>query len=93
MVRVLLLNLDVAELIASSLEKHGVNNVFVALHESPSNRKAALAAGLGRYACVGPDADRSLYEVLPAAAPKPKAKSKKAKVEVVADEPTEEVQS
>ena len=93
MARVLLLNLDDAELIASSLEKHGVNNVFVALQETPTNRRLALAAGLGRYACAGPNADRSLYEVLPAPTPKPKAKSKKAKVEAVVDEPTKEIQS
>lgn len=91
--RVLLLDLDNAELISSAIELHGINDVFVALDESPSNRRLCKAAGLGRYACVGSKVDRTAYELMQAPSPAPKPKRKSKKAEVVVDEPTEEVQS
>lgn len=95
MSRVLLLNAD-PELVEKALAEHHVNRVFVALDETVDNRHMAKRLGLGRYALVGAEADKSKYDiVLPAPAPK-KSKSKKAlekEVEAVADESTEEVQS
>ena len=94
MVRVLLLNSD-EKLVAEAIAEYGMRDVYVA--ESGS-RHDAKQLGLDRYAFVGADADRDLYDVVLPTNPTPmkKRKGKKAldkEVEAVADESTEEVLS
>tara|TARA_R100000231_G_scaffold45307_6_gene39141 strand:+ start:21132 stop:21416 length:285 start_codon:yes stop_codon:yes gene_type:complete len=94
MVRVLLLNSD-EKLVAEALAEYGSRNVYVAENGS---RQDVKRLGLDRYAFVGADADRELYEIVLPTNPSPtkKRKGKKAldkEVEAVADESTDEVLS
>ena len=94
MVRVLLLNSD-EKLVAEAVAEYGMRDVYVA---ESGTRHDVKRLGLDRYAFVGADANRDLYDVVLPTNPTPmkKRKGKKAlekEVEAVADESTEEVQS
>lgn len=95
MVRVLLTENE-AEIAEKAVLEYGKRNVYLAMDETVANRRIIKALGLDRYALVGADADKSLYDVvLPLSPAKKKSKpSKKAlakEVEAVVDESTKEV--
>ena len=94
MVRVLLLNSD-EKLVAEAVAEYGMRDVYGA---EEGTRHDLKRLGLDRYAFVGADADRDLYDIVLPTNPSPtkKRKGKKAldkEVEAVADESTEEVLS
>ena len=94
MVRVLLLNSD-EKLVAEAVAEYGMRDVYVA---EEGTRHDLKRLGLDRYAFVGADAARDLYDIVLPTNPSPtkKRKGKKAldkEVEAVADESTEEVLS
>ena len=95
MVRVLLLNSD-EKLVAEAIAEYGMRDVYVA---EEGTRHDVKRLGLDRYAFVGADANRDLYDIVLPTNPSPtkkRGKGKKAldaEVEAVVDESTEEVQS
>ena len=92
MVRVLLLTNE-EKLVEKALADHDVSEIHLAMDETVPNRHMIKRLGLHRYALVGANADKDLFDVvLPTTPAKKGKKSKKALAEIgaVVDESTKE---
>ena len=78
MVRVLLLNMD-KECIDECIAKYGARDVYVAIDATVVNQQNAQLLGLDRYALVGVDVDRTLYELCDCCKTQPAPAKKAAK--------------
>ena len=86
MSRVLVVNKDIAVLEAA-IAKHPDAEIHWAVQDMPEYRNKALRLGLGRYCCVGSDADGEKYDHVMKAMPRSTTVSAwKKPVESVADE-------
>lgn len=89
----ILLKSDDAGLVKKAKSNYHINDIFLAMDSTVSNKHRARALGLGRYALVGANADEDTYDEVLTATPKKKSKPKQAKIEAVDDgSKSEEVQ-
>ena len=86
MSRVLVVSKDIA-VVEAAIAKHPDAEIHWAVQNMPEYRNRATALGLGRYCCVGSDADENNYDHVMKAMPRSTAVSAwKKPVESVADE-------